>query len=277
MAFLKNYLGWASDASDSDDSTKSNTVRALPASWYTSDEMYELERRAIFSRKWLLTTHKLRVTKPGDWLRYEVAGFQFIICKDRTGSINAFHNVCRHRAFPIVLQDKGHNSVFSCKYHGWSYGMNGKLAKAPGYQDMEDFDRGANGLFPLHVHIDRNGFIWVNMDGGEKPEVAWDDDFRNVDSQERFDEYDFDEYSFDHEWEMDGDYNWKILADNYNECYHCKMAHPDIPAIADLEAYKVETKDSYIEHYANSTPEQIARGFKVAPTYFFPNASMNVT
>ncbi|OAA57323.1 Rieske domain protein [Cordyceps fumosorosea ARSEF 2679] len=278
MSMLKSYLGlgWSNSASESKDDSN-NTVRALPASWYTSQDMYELERRAIFSRRWLLTTHKLRLKNSGDWLKYEVAGFQFVLCRDRTGSINAFHNVCRHRAFPVVTGEQGNNKVFSCKYHGWSYGMNGKLAKAPGYQDMEDFDAASNGLLPIHVHVDHNGFIWVNMDGKEVPEVAWEDDFGGVDTQERIEEYNFDDYEFDHAWEMEGEYNWKILADNYNECYHCKVAHPDIPSIADLEAYKVEVKDAYIEHYANSTPEQIAKGFKVAPTYFFPNASMNVT
>lgn len=271
--FLGSYF-FGEKAVEKDDKS---AVRALPASWYTSQELYELERRAIFSKKWLLITHKARLGTSGDWLRYEVAGFQFVICKDRTGSINAFHNVCRHRAFPIVTKENGNNSVFSCKYHGWSYGMNGKLAKAPGYQDLEDFDKTQNGLLPLHVHIDNCGFVWVNMDGGQKPEIAWDDDFAGIDKQERYAAYNFDDYVFDHTWEMAGDYNWKILADNYNECYHCKSTHPDIPSIADLNTYRVETKGAYIQHLGNPKPEQIARGLNVAATYFFPNASMNVS
>lgn len=270
--FLGNYFFGEKTVEDD-----KSAVRALPASWYTSQELYELERRAIFSKKWLLITHKARLASSGDWLRYEVAGFQFVICKDRTGSINAFHNVCRHRAFPIVTKENGNNSVFSCKYHGWSYGMNGKLAKAPGYQDLEDFDKSQNGLLPLHVHIDNNGFVWVNMDGGQKPEVSWDEDFHGIDKQDRYAAYNFDDYVFDHTWEMAGDYNWKILADNYNECYHCKTTHPDIPSIADLNTYRVETKGAYIQHLGNPKPEQIARGLNVAATYFFPNASMNIS
>jgi phenylpropionate dioxygenase-like ring-hydroxylating dioxygenase large terminal subunit len=239
--------------------------------------MYELERRAIFSKKWLLTTHKLRLQENGDWLRYDIAGFDFIICRDRQGNINAFHNVCRHRAFPIVTSDSGRNHVFSCKYHGWSYGLNGKLAKAPSYQELEGFDKSQNSLLPIHVHIDDKGFIWVNLDGGSKPEVAWKDDLEGVDTQERLDFYNWDDYQFDHTWEMAGEYNWKILADNYNECYHCKTSHPDIPSIADLESYRVETKGAHIQHFGNPTPEQIAKGFRVAASYYFPNASMNVT
>ncbi|RYP83243.1 hypothetical protein DL769_001439 [Monosporascus sp. CRB-8-3] len=273
QSFLKNYFGLGR-ATPADDKTP---IRALPASWYTSQEMYELERRAIFSRKWLLTTHKHRLFASGDWLRYDVAGFQFIICRDREGNINAFHNVCRHRAFPIVTKEEGHSFVFSCKYHGWSYGLNGKLAKAPGYQELEGFDKSKNGLLPIHVHVDENGFIWVNLDAGEKPEIAWSDDFEGVDKQTRFQNYNWEDYQFDHTWEMEGEYNWKILADNYNECYHCKTSHPDIPTIADLDSYYVKTKDGHIQHYGNPTPEQIEKGFNVASTYYFPNASMNVS
>ncbi|KAJ0384920.1 hypothetical protein COL922a_007392 [Colletotrichum nupharicola] len=275
MSFLKNYIGFGGAAAPAQD--EKNAVRALPASWYTSQEMYELERRAIFSRKWLLITHKARVPKPGDWIKYNVAGYSFIVVQDRRGKINAFHNICRHRAFPVVTEDGGNSFMFSCKYHGWSYGLSGNLAKAPGYQDLDGFDKSKNGLFPIHVHIDRNGFVWVNLDANEQPEVAWNDDFYGIDEQERFQHYNFDDYVFDHQWEMEGDYNWKILADNYNECYHCKVAHPDIPSIADLNSYYVNTKDAFIQHFGQPTPEQIEKGFRVAATYFWPNASMNVS
>lgn len=203
-----------------------SAVRALPAQWYTSPEMFSLERRAIFSRKWLMTTHKLRFKNPGDWIRFEVAGFDIIIAKDRTNNINAFHNICRHRAYHVVEGEQGSSQILSCRYHGWSYGLNGKLAKAPGYQDLDGFDKSKNGLFPVHVHIDRNGFVWLNLDANEEPEIAWSDDFEGVDTQKRYELYNFDDYEYDHSWSIDAGYNWKIAADNYNECYHCKTTHP---------------------------------------------------
>lgn len=273
LKMLSKYLGRGSVGATEG---KPSPVRALPGSWYTSQAMYDLERRAIFSKKWLLTTHKARLPNTGDWLQWEVADFKFVIAKDRTGAINAFHNVCRHRAFPVVTQEKGNNSILACKYHNWTYGLNGKLSKAPGYQELEGFDKTKNGLFPIHVHIDTNGFIWVNMDSSEKP-PAWDNDFEGIDTQPRFKAYSWDDYVFDHTWEMEGEYNWKILADNYNECYHCPTTHPDIPSVADLDAYAVRTEKGYVQHLGNPTPEQIARGFNVAATYYFPNASMNVS
>lgn len=255
MSFLRSYLGLAGVPPTEADTA----ARALPAQWYTYREMYELERRAIFSKKWLLTTHKLRLPESGDWLRYDVAGFDLVVCKDRTGSINAFHNVCRHRAFPIVTKETGHNSVFSCKYHGWSYGLNGKLAKAPQYQDLEGFDRSQNNLLPVHVHIDANGFIWVNLDGKEKPEFAWETDFDIVEQQEKFESYNFEDYIFDQTWEMEGEYNWKILADNHNEGYHCTTP-------------TVETQAS-----DETTPEKLVSDLNAESTYFFPNASTNIS
>src|SRR3954447_11853771 len=87
--------------------------KALPASWYRSPEMYELERRAIFSKKWILVTHKLRFEKPGDFCRFEEAGFSFVLCLDREGNLNGFHNICRHRAFPLISQDEGNAKILS--------------------------------------------------------------------------------------------------------------------------------------------------------------------
>ncbi|KAJ6191039.1 hypothetical protein N7519_001060 [Penicillium mononematosum] len=261
MSMLKNYLGLG-ETEARPTSADNSPVHPLPASWYSSQDIHEFERRAIFSRKWLLTTHKLRFAKTGDWLRYNIAGYAFILVKDREGNVNAFHNVCRHRAFPVVTEEGGTSRIFSCQYHGWSYGLNGKLAKAPGYQEVEGFDKSKNGLLPIHVHIDANGFIWLNLDAGEEPEISWEDDFKGIDLQPRFEGFDFEDYNFDSTWEITGEYNWKIMADKYN------TAHSDVPSGSDLSSYAVDGK---------STSEEIANGLKTATTYYFPNAAMTVS
>ena len=276
---ILNYMGFGGKgtASAAEEEPKNAPIRALPSVWYTSEEMYQLERRAIFSRKWMLITHKVRLSQPGDWLKYNIAGFQFVLCRDRKGSINGFHNICRHRAFPVVLQDSGSSKIFACKYHGWSYGLDGKLAKAPQYQELQEFDKESNGLFPIHVHVDCNGFIWVNLDGKMEPEVAWEDDFAGIDRQERYKDFNFDDYVFDHVWQMDGPYNWKILSDNYNECYHCPTTHPDIGAVANLQSYSVNTESGNIIHNPGTTEEQRNSGMTIASTYYFPNVSTNIS
>ena len=95
-------------------------VKALPASWYSSAAMYELERRAIFSKKWILVSHKARLRKSGQFLKITEAGFTFFLIKDLQGEIRGHHNVCRHRAYPLVQKDSGQVSILACKYHGRS-------------------------------------------------------------------------------------------------------------------------------------------------------------
>lgn len=210
-------------------------------------------------------------------LSYNCANYDFVVSKDRNGEIHSFHNVCRHRAYPVVEQEEGNSKILSCKYHGWSYGLNGKLAKAPGYQDLDGFDKSKNGLFPIHTHIDPNGFVYVNMDSNKVPEVSWDEQFEGTDQQERFKQFNFDDFDFDHSYTMDGNFNWKILADNFNECYHCKTTHPDLPAIANLETYDVQCSADHIDHDPKSNPDQVQQGLNICSTYLFPYSSYTVS
>ncbi|KAL3481781.1 Rieske [2Fe-2S] iron-sulfur domain-containing protein [Aspergillus californicus] len=272
-----HYFGFGSNALKPE--VKQQPIRALPASWYTSPEMYELERRAIFSKRWLFMTHSSRVKEAGDWLRYELAGFDMIIIRDRQGNVNAFHNICRHRAYPVVEDEGcGNAKILACRYHGWSYGLNGKLAKATGYQGL-DFDKESNGLLPIHTKIDANGFIWVNLDAKEEPEVSWEEHFKDVDTQERYKTlgFNFGDYDLDHSYELEGQYNWKILADNFNECYHCPTTHSDIPNFLNLDSFDSDLKDGHIQHHCDPNEEQLQEGLYTASTYYFPMSAMVVS
>ncbi|KAH7185031.1 Rieske [2Fe-2S] iron-sulfur domain-containing protein [Fusarium flagelliforme] len=258
------------------DESHRTPVRALPSTWYTSPEMFELERRAIFSKKWLLVTHQNRLAKAGDWLKFNATGYEFVVTRDRKGGLNAFHNVCRHRAFPVVQGGtQGNSSIFACKYHGWSYGLSGNLAKAPNYDVLEGFDKSKNGLFKIHLKLDGYGFIWVNLDSSDNPE-PWAKYFDAIDQQDRLANVNFEDYQLDHEYSMEGNYNWKILADNFNECYHCPTTHPDLPTLADLGKMKCDTDKQWIKHSSVQTEEQKKAGFQLASTYFYPNASVVV-
>jgi phenylpropionate dioxygenase-like ring-hydroxylating dioxygenase large terminal subunit len=105
--------------------------RSLPASWYRSDAMYQLERRAIFSRNWIVVSHQLRLADPGQYIQLQEAGFSFFLVKDRQGNINGFHNVCRHRAYPVVQEKEGKVNILVCKYHGMPSFLHGKSFEWP--------------------------------------------------------------------------------------------------------------------------------------------------
>lgn len=100
------------------DDPGSSSTPALPATWYRSPAMYELERRAIFSRKWLLVTHRLRFPETGSYVKITEAGYTFFLIRDRQGDIKAHHNICRHRAYPMVEKESGKMAVLACRYHG---------------------------------------------------------------------------------------------------------------------------------------------------------------
>ena len=278
MSLLKNYIFGAPKVEaclPCEARTPVESVRALPASWYTSQEMYELEKRAIFSKMWLLATHKSRLVEEGDWILYDTANFEFFVTRNSEGKINVFHNVCRHSGAPIVeaehaVHQHTDSKQFTCKQNGFVYDTSGRLIHAPNAPHLEGSE---NGLLPVHVHIDNHNFVWINLDSSENP-TPWEEALGGVDTQPRLDLYDWNDYEFDHMWSMEAPANWKLSADNYNECYHCKTTHPDLVKAVDLETYRVETEGLTIRHYGN--PKQQV-DWRVAPNYYFPNASTNIS
>ncbi|KAF0636570.1 hypothetical protein FPSE5266_06710 [Fusarium pseudograminearum] len=234
LSLLARYLSSTRSSKPIDTKFVQNlnaTARALPSSWYRTKEIYELERRAIFAKKWIFVSHRLRLSEVGSHVDFHEAGFQFYLVKNKEGVIEGFRGT---------------------------------------YKDSQ------NAKIPIHVRVDDKGFIWVNLDTSKTPE-DWSAEFNNIDKMARHESFNFDDFQFDHTWGMSGDYNWKTLADNYNECYHCKLAHPDAAAIADLTAYKVEPKGGNIEHFANVNAEAEKSGLKVVSNYYFPNACMTVS
>lgn len=258
--------------------------RGLAASWYRSPAMYQLERRAIFSQRWILVTHSLRFGQAGDYAAFTFANFGFFLVRDRTGhKINGFHNICRHRAYPVVDQACGTARVLSCQYHGWSYGLHGDLAKAPRFDTVAGFDKRQHGLWPVHVHVDKAGFVWVNLEAtapaGTAPSVAWADQLGDVDESERMRQFDFaQEFAYDHAWALDVDANWKGLIENYNECYHCPTAHPLIAGVSDVAQYRVEpTRDGGVYEHTIVNKDPAAKQFRRTIVYFYPGTSVTIT
>lgn len=253
VGYLFSYLGFSGTAvSSKKTNTSMQSVRALPANWYTSEEMYQLERRAIFRRRWLLMTHQSRI-EIGDYLHYDVANFDVYIARDSTGKVKASHKFIDDERNDSGVEDEGATN---------------------------DVPRTLSSKHSIHTRVDRNGFIWINMDPKKEPEVSWEDRFDHVDEQTRFEQFNFDDYVFDHTWNLVGPFNWKILADNFNECYHCATTHPDLTTgLIDLEAYDVscDPAGDHIQHKPNTPEDRKALGQEICSTYCFPNVSFTVT
>ncbi|KAI5919365.1 Rieske domain-containing protein [Camillea tinctor] len=276
---MLRFLGFGTDDAAAGGSAKPEPTRSLPASWYRSPEMYELERRAIFSKQWILVTHAMRFTQAGDYQSHTLAGFPVFLVRTREGDIRGFHNMCRHRAYPVVQSKCGTAGILSCKYHGWSYGFRGNLAKAPRFDTVPGFDKSQHGLLPVHVHVDKAGFVWVNLQAGDAPDIKWEDRLGGLDERPRLLKFDFaTEFAYDHTWDMELEANWKGLIDNYNECYHCPTSHPLIASVSDLTKYRVEPNKGSLEHeIVNKEQRGNDDEFRRSITFFPPTTSVTIT
>lgn len=222
----------------------------LPASWWTLEKVFELEKRAIFNKSWLFCTHALRFAKPGDYYSFTFTGINFFLIKSKNdGKIRAFHNVCRHRAFPVVRKEQGLLTVIGCKYHGWLYNSEGKLTKAPHFDDVDGFSKEENSLFPINTHVTDQGLVFVNFCNDPAQMKSFDEWFEGLTSE--LAEFDFADYEYHMLYELDGQFNWKTLMDGYQECYHCPTAHPGLNKAFRMETYKVVPKTRYCRHYAD--------------------------
>ncbi|TID28383.1 hypothetical protein CANINC_002561 [Pichia inconspicua] len=232
-------------------------VHTLPASWWTSEKVLDFEKRSIFSKAWLFCTHKSRFNKPGDYYSFNFMGWNFFIIKTKEGEIKAFHNICRHRAYPVVKKQKGSTTILGCKYHGWSYDTNGSLKKAPHFDKIEGFDPKANSLYQIKTHVSRQGLVFINFDNTDTS-IPFEEFFSGLETE--MDEYDFDDYEYHMSYELDGQFNWKTLMDGYQECYHCPTAHPGLNQAFKMETYKVVPKGNYCRHYAKIVvPEETTK------------------
>ncbi|OQD98531.1 hypothetical protein PENSOL_c009G00619 [Penicillium solitum] len=146
----------------------------VPEGWWSGREVFELERRALFSQTWLYLAHSSQFKKPGAYQSFDIAGFPVFLIRGKDDKIRAFHNVCRHRAYTITRKETGASTVLGCRYHGWSYDTTGRLVKAPQFDDVPGFDKSQNSLFEVHTHTTDQGMVFVNLKSSEP--AAFDSD-----------------------------------------------------------------------------------------------------
>ena len=198
----------------------------IPAAPYYDPEYFELERKAIFMRSWLVLGHISEIAEPGSFIRRELefAKASILIVHGKDGKIRAFHNVCTHRGTQLVEEESGKASSFTCPYHAWNFGYDGELRAAP---DFERFfvDKGECSLPKVAVDICA-GLIFVNLDPspGQGLREYLGSYAEELETLPVAKATTFSEYVY----EIDG--NWKITYDNFQENYHLRFIHPSTGA-----------------------------------------------
>ncbi|KAL4794440.1 Rieske [2Fe-2S] iron-sulfur domain-containing protein [Aspergillus venezuelensis] len=179
----------------------------IPNHWLTSHRIFELEKRAVFSKTWtpLALTSRFTNAKPGTYLTLNLATTPLILIKGKDHIIRGFHNVCRHRAYPVTTRESGCSTVLSCRYHGWSYNARGELIRAPQFEGVDGFENGGNGLFPVDVKV-QGGIVWGCLAGNDMSMEEGGEE-----ESERLEKIGIGMYTT---WigggTMEGKFNWKI-------------------------------------------------------------------
>ncbi len=199
----------------------------LPARFYHDPAIYRQELVTMFSKMWLCVGREQDVEKPGDYLTRTVGEESVIVVRDVDGGVHAFHNVCRHRGSRLLSESSGSGlRHLQCPYHAWTYGLDGALRVAPHMEDARDFDRSKFGL--NRVRLERwDGFLFINF-SNEGPGLM---EFLG-EMGTKFARYGMGGLRRGKRIDYTVATNWKMLAENYSECYHCALIHPELNRVS---------------------------------------------
>ena len=193
---------------------------SLDQRFYCDEQVFAADMREIVTRKWLVAGHIDQVRRKGDYFLFKVGQESLIVIRSDDTTVSAFYNVCRHRGSVICTEEKGHLARLTCPYHAWSYGLDGALLAAR--LMPVDFAKEDNGLHRAHVRV-FHGLIFVNL--SEQPPVDFDATFGDL--ARYLDFHGLADAKIAHAGSYPTDANWKLVVENFVECYHCTPAHPE--------------------------------------------------
>ncbi|HKD46915.1 MAG TPA: aromatic ring-hydroxylating dioxygenase subunit alpha [Rhizomicrobium sp.] len=191
-----------------------------PIEVYGDPDVYARERERIFARSWQFLGLKADLPRAGDYLADVLAGYPVVVVRDEKGKLRGYHNVCRHRAGPLVGDTKGHcDHEFVCQYHDWTYSFDGHLKNATGFDPADGLNLQALNLFPIKVETWRD-FVFVNLDAGSSSlaELLRPLDEKLGHQQPHRSARVRDRHSIA--------CNWKVYTENYLDGYHRQGVHP---------------------------------------------------
>ena len=223
-------------------------ARGLPNSFYTDQDTYELEQRAVMAATWAGLSFASYVPEPGDAMPITFCGSPLIVTRDLDGEVHVFLNACRHRGMILLEEKRKIEGVLRCPYHSWCYDLKGHLRATPhvggpGQNAHADIKRDELGLIEIRSRVWRD-VIFVNMDG-KAPEF---DDYAAT-LIERWKEFEqpMVHGGADSSFKLELNTNWKLAVENYCESYHLPWIHPGLNAYSRLE-----------DHYDIVEPDQFS-------------------
>ncbi|MFN0042076.1 MAG: aromatic ring-hydroxylating oxygenase subunit alpha [Alphaproteobacteria bacterium] len=196
----------------------------LPAGHYHRDDIYAREKERIFYSSWFCVGRAGEVENPRDYMVRKVGDESLVVLRDADGAVRAFYNVCPHRGHRVCTATDGKlaGGVMACGYHQWTFGLDGKLVATPRMMDTPGFDKTHHRLKPVAVQL-WEGFVFVNL--AEQP-GAFEPNLGNIGA--RLHAYNMATLRPARTAVYDMAANWKIVVENFCECFHCPGVHPEL-------------------------------------------------
>ena len=201
-----------------------------PGRYFHDPPIFEREQERVISEMWVCAGRADDIPEPGDCFLAEVGRESVLVVRGRDGAVRAFLNVCRHRGARLCTEPCGNaGPAIQCRYHAWSYGLDGRLLGAPNIAREERFEREAFGLLPVHVAV-WEGLVWVNLADDPEPLAAQLEPplRKRFGTLDTFARYRVGELTVGRRIEYEVRANWKLVVENFMECYHCGPVHPEL-------------------------------------------------
>lgn len=223
----------------------------LPGGFYTSPEIFQLELERLFLQHWICVGREERIPEPGDYFVRTIGTESVIVLRGRDGVIRAFHNICRHRGTRLCEEGTGRfKNAIRCPYHAWVYGLDGRLLAAPSMDGVEGF---ASADYPLHpvALAQWEGFLMLSL--AEKPEPF---EAAYAPLLNKFPLYRLPELRQARRIDYNVRANWKLLFENYSECFHCPSVHPALVKLSPADSGANDlTSGPFLGGYMEVKPE----------------------
>ena len=219
---------------------QTRSTSALEPRFYLDPEVIALEQERIFDRHWQLAGHVSALPQPGSYLTTQAGDQPILVVRDAEGEVGAFRNVCRHRGSKLLAGSGQCKRAIRCRYHGWTYKLDGTLIGVPEHRTYTELDKSLLGLFPVRTEV-VSGLIFFNLDVHADPLTP-----QLGDLPERMANYAIETLEPFSPWNGGQPVNWKIVADNYMEGYHVPIAHPGLMRLLDYNHYDCEVHDAWV-------------------------------
>ena len=213
--------------------------KTLPRRYFVSSEIFAKEQDRIFSNHWLLAGHQSEIARPGDYFIVEIAGESLIVIRsaspnngadEKDSAVRAFYNVCRHRGTRLIEGRAGQVRAIQCPYHAWTYALDGRLLGAPHMEDVPGFQKTNYRLNSVNVGL-WEGFIFLNLSNAAPSLERW---FAPL--KRKFSHWNLPYLRSPRRIEYDVRANWKLIFENYSECYHCPGVHPALSRLTPYDS-----------------------------------------